>query len=403
MNAPFLYALYKDLARNQPLLGTSLHEYYALLELVSSGRYPIRTFADLAFVLESLWVKSYEQRGLFRELLATRRLAIEEWVNALREELSAVESESPQSEMPTGQANAGASPEPPGQKDDVPAPTAPLPMAEPPAESAAHAGISPMATAGFSISRERLPQRALLQLQHRQGAPIPANQTPFHFGDEYHPVKSRQLQQTWRTLKNNRPGPLSPEVDIPKTIFQTAKQGYFSTLHHIRHEYNHIRLILLLDHGANMVAVESFGEELLAAARDSKWHQDVHAWYFQRVPRMDKTDGDYVFSNVASTARATLRSLVRGTNKKDVAVLVYSDAGAINFECDEQRSREWLEFVRVLRQRVGHVAWINPAPKNRWGASNAGKIEPFVPMFEASRHGIERAVAALKGKPKLTR
>ncbi len=404
MNPPFLYALYQSLARDQALLGTSLHEYYALLELVASGRYPIRSFGELQFVLESLWAKSLEQRGMLRELMGARRLAIEEWLKAL--ETAQVDVASQRGEVEDGQRGTteSASREA-GQidtKDALAPPPAPLRDAPAPSEDKRAIERQQPAAMGFSISREQLPQGVLLKLRHGETPPTPMNRSPFHFGNAYHPVAGRQLQQAWRTLKHNRPGVLSSEVDIARTVAQTAKQGYFSTLRYVRHVDNHVRLILLLDGGANMVAVESFGDELFNAARDSKRHADLRAGYFQRLPRWDNVDGDYVFSNAIGTAKIRLCDMVKGMNKKDIAVLIYSDAGALGFEYDEQRRQEWLDVLDALRTRTGYVAWVNPAPKHRWAASTASGLAARVSMFEADRTGIEQAIATLRGKPMLT-
>lgn len=402
MNPPFLYALYKGLARDQALLGTSLHEYYALLDLVSSGRYPIRSFDELQFVLESLWVKSLEQRGVLRELLGARRVAIEEWLHAW-EATKAAET-SPHGESDGARGATDSNSQDAGSAESKEPVEAPAPTQNEPApdQQKLDAESRQSAALGFAINSKRLPEGALLKLRHRESPPTPLNQSPFHFGNAYHPVSDRQLQQAWRTLKHNRPGALSSEVDIRRTVAETAKQGYFSSFRYVRHVENHVRLILLLDVGANMVAVESFGEELFNAARDSKRHADLRAGYFQRVPRWDSVDEDYVFSNAASTVKWRLRDMVRGMAKKDIAVLVYSDAGALGFENDEQRRQEWLDFLSVLRAQAGHVAWVNPAPKHRWITSYAGGLTARVPMFEADKKGIEQAIATLRGKSILT-
>jgi uncharacterized protein with von Willebrand factor type A (vWA) domain len=227
---------------------------------------------------------------------------------------------------------------------------------------------------------------------------LPLLDKPYLFTNDYFPVASRQLQQMWRSLKNRQEGRDSEEMNIIRTIEYTAEQGYFSRFLYDRQLLNQLQLFVFLDQGESMVAMQEFGLELCLTAKLSDVHSRLEPYYFNRLPLSDLPTDDYIFTSEDWTRSFTMRKMFSKFNRKDIVVLIYSDAGALRDELDPDRVLRTRQFVRRLYDLTGYIAWLNPAPMNRWEGSNAGLISGELPMFEANRNGLENAIAALKGK-----
>jgi succinate dehydrogenase flavin-adding protein (antitoxin of CptAB toxin-antitoxin module) len=85
MSRPILYELFDEIRRDPQWGHPGLEEYYLLFGLLQSKQYPIGSFADIVFVLETLWLKS-EQRDKFRKLLEQRMTVLVEWAAYMEKE-----------------------------------------------------------------------------------------------------------------------------------------------------------------------------------------------------------------------------------------------------------------------------------------------------------------------------
>ena len=70
MIQPLLYELFSEIRREQDLSGPGLQEYYLLFDLLERKNDDlIKNFNDLVFVLETIWLKSNQDKYKFRKLL----------------------------------------------------------------------------------------------------------------------------------------------------------------------------------------------------------------------------------------------------------------------------------------------------------------------------------------------
>ncbi|WP_051056159.1 VWA domain-containing protein [Cylindrospermum stagnale] len=84
------------------------------------------------------------------------------------------------------------------------------------------------------------------------------------------------------------------------------------------------------------------------------------------------------------------------------AVLIFSDGGAARGGFSGERWESTVKFIDKLKQRVRHIAWLNPMSTERWDGTTAGEIARLVPMFEISRQGLDNAIAILRGGGNIT-
>jgi uncharacterized protein with von Willebrand factor type A (vWA) domain len=80
------------------------------------------------------------------------------------------------------------------------------------------------------------------------------------------------------------------------------------------------------------------------------------------------------------------------------AVVVISDAGAARGSYDVRRLLETVAFLKAMRARTTHYAWLNPMPRERWSGSTAAQVARHVPMFPLDARGMRSVVDALRGK-----
>lgn len=400
MTQPLLYDLFNEIRQDKQWIAPGLQEYYAFLKLIEAG-YPFRSFDELAFVLEALWLKSHQQRERFRKLLETRRTALMQLAAAMEKD-AAQKLENLKSSSETTRAN--------GQTlNDADSPyqkATPIPHEQPKPTEKQQEKKTPLPSeameewgeTGFTIVRSG--NFSVVQnFESNNGNGNPLLQVPFRFTNDYLPLSGRQLQQAWRSLKKVGEDGELPEVHLQQTIQQTAKRGYFIDFVYQKKMVNRLRLFLFIDRSESMQAMDEFGKELARTACQSDLHQNTRPWYFYELPQMDNRKGDYVLYNEAMTETPAMRNLFRGVLQRNLVVLIYSDAGALKNDWSEKRISATETFLQKLYSRAAYISWLNPTPKRRWQNTNAAAISSIVPMFEAnSRTEVESAMGALMGR-----
>lgn len=380
--------------------GPGLEEYYLLFDLLEHRKqYPIKDFDDLAFVLEAIWLKSNQYRNKFRQVLQVRKAKLQHLIEVLKKEPEILTS--PDETKVDGKINQIAEP-----VTDLNVPTAQERVGvtenavvgdQKKAEKKPHETADEDKTETvFSLGTGQAGAGSYFQLA-KETNDMTLLQTPFLFTNDYFPIKNRNLLQAWRTLKNKAEGKTLPEIDIKKTIVHTARKGFFSSLLLCRELENQLQLFILLDCSDTMVAVEEFGKELVLTASRSHVHINVRPWYFSTIPHRKKTD-DYLVYDESFINPKGIRQLFGSRGRRNIVVLLYSDAGALKNNFDVERIMETEHFLHFLNRQAGYTAWLNPAPKERWSATNAEKIKEMIPMFDTTRTDVEKLMSALKGK-----
>jgi uncharacterized protein len=407
VSQPLLYDLYNELRSYKNWVSPGLEEYYLVLELIESGRYPLQSFDEVAYVLETVWLKSHQHRDKFRELLQKRKQVLIEIAESMKEEIDTLSKKTStkaveqKTETPvTGSVqdnplsqntgdNGGQNKKPGGTGDET---------KPPPSAMIDDTTAGDENTMEFSITNGQSADSQQVRLKLQEEIEKTTQNIPFLFSSDYFPVQTRHLQQAWRLLKSRQDGINAKEISLTRTIDLTAKQGYFCGFEYEKEFVNQLRLFLFLDQGESMIAVEEFGKQLYQAAKEGELHKNLEPWYFQQLPSQDERTGDYSFISEDWTQTVSLRKLFAKLNKRDIVVMIYSDAGTLSNEWDPERIKRTTAFLQHLNRITAYVAWVNPAPRQRWKNTNAADIEAIVPMFETTRLDIENAIDTLKGK-----
>ncbi len=397
MTGTILYDLFDTIRSDARYGHPGLEEYYLLLKLLRSNDFALDCFDDLAFALETCWLKSEQQRFAFRELLEERRQGLLQWAATLVREAQQAATIDSTTTSPAGPVTADPAAAHPTDTKPVD------PIVNKPQEPTAPGQASPAANdtefgdTGFRLELDTA-AAATWALTVTAQTDKTFLQQPYLFTNDYFPIGNRALQQAWRRLINKQQGQNSYELDVERTIAFIARHGYFSRFVYKKEAVNPLQLFVLLDQADSMIAVGDFGLELCRSAEESQAHGQLQPYYFNQYPNVDDSTGDDLVTNDNWTRSVPLRRLFAPYPRKDIVVLIYSDAGALHKEFQPERVEATQQFIRRLSRLSAYVAWLNPAPFHRWPATNAVLLASLLPMFETSRNGLDGAIAALKGR-----
>ncbi|MGB8702791.1 MAG: hypothetical protein WCD18_25530, partial [Thermosynechococcaceae cyanobacterium] len=213
----------------------------------------------------------------------------------------------------------------------------------------------------------------------------------FTESNEYFPVTSRQMKQSWRYLRRFiREGP-AIELDVEATVQQMSRQGMLLYPVLKPRRVNRNELLLLVDQDGSMAPFHSLSERLADTAIQGGRLGKASIYYFHNCPSQHLYHDPY--RQVAEPIGAVLAKL----HPEYAGILIFSDAGAARGAFSRERLDLTAEFLDQLRQKLRHIAWLNPVPRDRW-TGTAGEIAKIVPMFELSRQGLNQAIDVLRGK-----
>lgn len=393
MNNSILSELFEEIRNDKSWPLPGMDEFLLLQTLLLSKEVPIRGFEELAFILRTLWLKSYDSNDVnkFNSLILKRKHALIEltrklstWTDHTDEELEKVAfSENSNQRSFSNKEQHSNSDFPLESVYDTEGVT----------QEAGHSKENET-TVNFQMPSKEIIRKS----ESNKIESFENSNDDFLFTKDYFPIRNRQLQHTWRTLIANLPGPPSNEIDIKATIHSITNKGYFSGFKYQREKYNKIHLYIFIDHSDSMITVDEFGKELVNSALQTKMYPNLISGYFNKIPVKKNKTADYLLGDESGTKYTSLHRLFRGCHQRDIAVLIYSDAGALRGIEDENRLNETQEFIKHLGQQCGYIAWLNPAPRERWVSTNAAKIAFQIPMFDTSRSEFEAAINALRGK-----
>ncbi|MBD2038591.1 hypothetical protein H6F76_26920 [Leptolyngbya sp. FACHB-321] len=214
----------------------------------------------------------------------------------------------------------------------------------------------------------------------------------FILSSDYLPVTQRQMKQSWRHLRRMVREGVVTELDVEGTVQRIAREGMLLNPVLISRRTNHTELILLIDQDGSMVPFHSLSARLVETALRGGRLSKAGAYYFHNCPV------DYLYNDPMHQEAEPIKNVLRGFHRDRTAVLIFSDAGASRGGLNLERAGLTITFLQQLKQHVRYVAWLNPMPKSRWSTSTAREIALHVPMFEATRQGLDEAINALRGR-----
>ncbi|XHX79065.1 MAG: VWA domain-containing protein [Stenomitos frigidus ULC029] len=214
----------------------------------------------------------------------------------------------------------------------------------------------------------------------------------FLLSTDYLPVTQRQMKQSWRHLRRMVREGLATELDVEATVHRIAHDGMLLSPVLVARRTNRTELVLLIDQDGSMVPFHSLSARLVETALRGGRLGKAGAYYFHNCPV------DYLYNDPMHQEAEPIEEVLRGFQRDRTAVLIFSDAGAARGGLNLERADLTATFLQQLKQHVRYVAWLNPMPKPRWSSSTAREIALHVPMFEATRQGLDEAIDALRGR-----
>ncbi|MGC1308134.1 MAG: hypothetical protein WA885_12975 [Phormidesmis sp.] len=262
-------------------------------------------------------------------------------------------------------------------------PTLPKPTKKSPAKTPA--AISALNQA---LDDEVLVAQAIYRNPHKASERSPNALTETQ---EYFPITSRQMKQSWRTLRRLvRAGP-AVELDVDATVKQTCRTGMLLGPALRPRRVNRNELLLLIDQEGSMVPFHALSARLAATALQGGRLASTGIHYFHNCP------DEYLYRDPYHQDAETIDAIISRLHSEYTGVLIFSDAGAARGTLNRDRIAITADFLARLRQKLQYIAWLNPMPRDRW-TGTASEIAKLVPMFELSRRGLDQSIDVLRGK-----
>ena len=208
---------------------------------------------------------------------------------------------------------------------------------------------------------------------------------------EYFPVTKRQMKQSWRYLRRPVREGAATELDVEATVEKMGREGFLLDPVLVPPRTNRTDLVLMIDQEGSMVPFHALSRQLIDTAERGGRLRQTRVFYFH-----DYAD-EYLYRHPALLNAQPIDEVLAEMGERAV-VLIVSDAGAARGNFDLERVKWTQEWIEQLQQLVQYVAWLNPMPRESWQHTTAGEIKRFVPMFEMSRQGMNRAISVLRGR-----
>jgi hypothetical protein len=208
---------------------------------------------------------------------------------------------------------------------------------------------------------------------------------------EYFPVTKRQMKQSWRYLRRPVREGAATELDVEATVEKMGREGFLLKPVLLPPRTNRTDLVLMIDQEGSMVPFHALSRQLVETAERGGRLRQTRVFYFH-----DYAD-EYLYRHPALLNAQPIDEVLAEVGERAV-VLIVSDAGAARGNFDGERVKATQKWIEQLQQSVQYVAWLNPMPRESWQHTTAGEIKRFVPMFEMSRQGMNRAISVLRGR-----
>ncbi len=212
----------------------------------------------------------------------------------------------------------------------------------------------------------------------------------------------RQYQMALRRLRQLSAQNEHPrmELDIDKTVADTASSGGLLKIRMKKPRENTIRLLLLMDSGGSMYDHAALCSSLFSAVEKSNSFKDVKIYYFHNCVYSFLYKEPSCSAGSAVPTEDVLR-LLDGRYK----LLMVGDAAMEINELISPRTeargnalgRSGRDWLVTLTQRYKRSAWLNPKKHAKGGyyPESEKEIERLIPMYKLTVEGVSEAVRSL--------
>jgi uncharacterized protein with von Willebrand factor type A (vWA) domain len=215
-------------------------------------------------------------------------------------------------------------------------------------------------------------------------------------------LDTRQIKVALKRLRKLEEIGKRNELDIDKTIDQTAKNGGDIDLIFDKKRKNNVRIILLMDVGGSMDPYAHLVNLLFSAANQMSHWREFKYFYFHNC----------VYESLYHNARRnpdesiSFKDFLKKYDKKYKVVIV-GDAAMASWELTERYGsiyyyhRNEMPGVYYIREIANHfknnVVWLNPEIiRMEWQPWTRKIISSLIPMYNLTVDGIEDAMNFLR-------
>ena len=255
------------------------------------------------------------------------------------------------------------------------------------------AGTSPFGAYGFNHEGIRIGQD---KSRHRRAIKV-WDKRDFKDFDCDNELNNRGFKVALKRLRNWARSGINEELDIERTVKDSAKNGYLD-IKTIKERENSIKILLFLDVGGSMDDHIQQIENLFSAAKNV--FKNLNYFYFHNC----LYEGVWKNNFRRWEERISTLEILR-TYGKEYKCIFVGDAsmspyeiispGGGNEHFNDEPGSVWLE--RAINQWPSNI-WINPLPKKNWGYSHSTSLIKEIfqnRMFPLSINGIEEGTRIL--------
>ncbi|MDP3274545.1 MAG: VWA domain-containing protein [Deltaproteobacteria bacterium] len=208
----------------------------------------------------------------------------------------------------------------------------------------------------------------------------------------------RQIEVALRKLRAFAREGTERELDLDKTIDETARNAGELEVVVRPPRRNNTRVILMMDVGGSMEPHREYVSQLFTAAKRATHWRELRTYYFHNCVygKVWKTDGfqDVVSVNeLMQQCNAQYKLVLLG----DALMAPYELLGVSGFSAEERMTG--LEWLIKLTSHFERTVWLNPEPVRTWRGNTIEAVSRVVPMFPLTVEGLGESVDQLiKGR-----
>ncbi|MFW9875287.1 MAG: VWA domain-containing protein [Candidatus Thorarchaeota archaeon] len=215
-------------------------------------------------------------------------------------------------------------------------------------------------------------------------------------------IDTRQIKIALKRLKKLDEIGKRDELDLPKTIHETGRNGGEIELIFNKRRRNNIKLLLLMDVGGTMdIYIHQVNLLFSAANKLSHWkvfkyfyfHNCIYNYLYENAER--NTDQAIEFEDFLMKYDDSYRVIIVGDQTMHRSELV-TPHGAIYD--DASNKKPGLYYINeIAKHYKKNVIWLNPEPVRwDWMSWTKMKISKIIPTFHLTVKGIEKAMDYLR-------
>ncbi|MBN1801181.1 MAG: VWA domain-containing protein [Candidatus Lokiarchaeota archaeon] len=219
-------------------------------------------------------------------------------------------------------------------------------------------------------------------------------------------LDTRQIKVALKRLRKLEEIGKRDELDMDKTIDQTAKNGGDIELVFEKRRKNNVKMLLIMDVGGSMTPYAHLVNLLFSAANQMSHWKDFKYYYFHNCPY----EKIYFNAKRKPDEAFDFEDFVKKYDKSYKCVMV-GDAAMASWELTERYGsiyyyhRNEMPGIYYIRELANHfknnIVWLNPeVVDERWMAWTRKIIAGIIPMYNLTVDGIEEAMDYLRNSGK---